>query len=399
MKGGKKIKDKKILKKLIAIFILAAMVISTTSCKKKVDVQNLAIILAMGVDLTDEGKYKVSYQMLNTNPSQGGGLMDGGDSGGLGVIHFEGTGETVSEAMFAMRNKISKKLHFGQLRLLVIGERAAGLGIAPIVDTMVRFSEIKTNLPIYATKGEASAIVRQNSQEDPIPANTIDNIITIQVTEGGHPVVYLAQLADRLASKFSISVLGVINSSKTAREASGSDFTMEGIAIFNNDRLVGYLDDKKSLGYQYIRGKVKLVTSSLMISNGHKVALTLLDCNSKIKTAIVDGEPQIVINIKQRGYLREVSGSIDFVKNPEALDEIAKLQEDVVRKTVEETINAAKKDLKIDFIGIGEAIYRQHPKDFEKLKNTWKNKFLSLNIKVNVNVDLKDTGLLSKTVE
>jgi spore germination protein KC len=397
-----KVNAVKMSKKVIAIFIIITTTLSTTSCGVKVDVQNLAVIMAMGVDFTDEGKYRVSYQLLNSNPPQAGsGLMgeSSGSSGGLGVVYFEGLGETVIEAMFNMGSKISRKLHFGQLKVLVIGEKAAESGIAPIVDAMGRFSEIKTNLPVYATKGEAGAIVRQSSSENTIPANTIDEMTNRQVLTGGQPVVYLAHLVDKMASEFGTPILGVIVIPKSNGEPSGGSYKMDGIAVFDKDRLVGYLDEKKTLAYQYIKGKVKLASISVRRANGHKVALGILESKSKLATSIVSGEPQVIINIMQKSYLREASGDIDFVKNPEVLEELAKLQEDVVRKNIQETIDAAMEDLKVDFIGMGEAIYRQHPRDFEKIKDAWKDRFLDLNIKVYVNAEIKETGLLSKPVQ
>jgi spore germination protein KC len=245
---------------------------------------------------------------------------------------------------------------------------------------------------------KASEVVKHRTSEDSIPANVIDNMITRQVVVGSHPVVYLAQLIDRLSSEFSIPVLGVINPPKGQEASSGANFSIDGMAIFNKDKLIGYLDNKTTLGYQYIKGKADQVTIFVKLPNGSKISLGMIKSNSTIKTQVIDDEPRAVINITQESFLREMTGEIDVVKNPKIIEEIAKLQEEVVKDTVQETIRSAKEDIKADFIGMGEAIYRQHPKEFEKMKDRWKEKFLDLQIEVYVNAKVRDTGLLTKPV-
>lgn len=86
------------------------------------------------------------------------------------------------------------------------------------------------------------------------------------------------------------------------------------------------------------------------------------------------------------------------MKNPELLQELESLHEKMVKDTVNETIRAAKEDVKIDFLGVGDVIYRQHPKEYEKIKDKWQELFLDVPIKVTVNVIVKDTGLLYKPI-
>ena len=53
------------------------------------------------------------------------------------------------------------------------------------------------------------------------------------------------------------------------------------------------------------------------------------------------------------------------MKNPELLQELESLHEKMVKDTVNETIRAAKEDVKIDFLGVGDVIYRQHPRSMK----------------------------------
>ena len=147
------------------------------------------------------------------------------------------------------------------------------------------------------------------------------------------------------------------------------------MAVFREDKLIGYLDQKITLGYQYIKGDAKVFTTPVRLRDGHKATLRLHGCKSKIKTVITNGKPEVYINLDVKSILMDITGERDFLKNPELLQELESLHEKMVKDTVNETIRAAKEDVKIDFLGVGDVIYRQHPKEYEKIKDKWQELF------------------------
>ncbi|NLZ49700.1 MAG: Ger(x)C family spore germination protein [Clostridiales bacterium] len=390
---------KSIFRNIIIFLTIIGIMFTTTGCKDKVDIQDLAIVMAMGIDYTDESQYKVSYQIFTASTFQGGSGGPEGGSGGMVAPYFEGFGETLTEAMHEMEDRIGKKIHFGQLKVVIIGEKAGEEGISLAIDTMARLVDIKTNVPIYVTKGEASKIIMQRPSEDAITANVIDNIVLKEVRTGANPVVYLAQIADKLSSKHCFApVLGVITIPKRNEISDSSAFEMEGMAVFSEDKLKGYLDRDITLGYQFIMGEIKLLTTSIRLSDGNKATLQIQRCKSKVKTTITEDMPQVDIYIKIYSVLMDITGDMDFLKNPELLTQMENVQRDIIKKKVNETIAAAKEDMKLDFIGFGNIIYKQHPKEFEKIKDNWQELFINLPIKVTVDIEVKDTGLLSKPI-
>lgn len=388
------------LKKIASLFIIIGIMVTTTSCQSKVDIQDLAIVMAMAVDYNDQGKYRVVYQIFTASTFPGGsGVSLESSSGGVVVPTFQGIGGTLAEAMHDMEERIGKNIHFGQIKVVIIGQKAGERGISPIIDALSRLPEIKTNVPIYVTKGEAKKIITQKTHEDTITANVIDNMVLRQIYAGMHPVVYLAHIADELSSKHNVvPVLGVINTSEKINVSDSSIFKLDGMAVFREDKLIGYLDQKITLGYQYIKGDAKVFTTPVRLRDGHKATLRLHGCKSKIKTVITNGKPEVYINLDVKSILMDITGERDFLKNPELLQELESLHEKMVKDTVNETIRAAKDDVKIDFLGVGDVIYRQHPKEYEKIKDKWQELFLDVPIKVTVNVIVKDTGLLYKPI-
>lgn len=380
------------------LFIIILISIYCTGCMSRVDIQKLSIVMGMGIDVDDSNSYKISFQVLQS----GAGKQDSsrgaekGAGGGEGVLYYEGIGETVFEAMGDAASKMSKSEFYGQLKIVVIGNRAAERGIASIVDFLGRFNEIRASIPIYVTKGTAASIMRMSISEDTIPVNAIDEMVMNQIRSGRNPVIYMAELLDTFAKEDRYPILGVINLSKKTESAGAESFIMDGIAAFDGDKLINYLSTKEIEGYQYIMGKVDDGSSVVKMPSGSKISLEILETKGRIRTEVVNGKPEVSINISQLTSVREMPGNFNPVKNPDILEEIGKLQSENIRGKVEKTLRIVQNEIGKDIIDIGGEIHRHHPKEWKNIKENWKDIFPYLDIEINVDTRVRGTGLITK---
>jgi spore germination protein KC len=380
------------------ILAVACIVSFCTGCMNRLDIQKLSIVMAMGIDITDNGRYRVSFQVLQTGKEDqdSSGAGGQGANGGTEVLHYEGIGETLADAMDNAASKMGRRQFYGQLRLVVVGRETAEKGIASIIDFFSRFSEIRASLPVYVTKGEAASIITAKTPEDSIPVNAIDEMIMRQIQSGKHPVIYLAQLIDTLASEDRYPILGVINLPRKTEVLGAQGFELDGIGVFDGDKLISFLSAKEIEGYQYMNGKIDAGSSVVELPDGTKISLEILRTTSIVQTEISDGKPMISINIRQVTGIREMPGKIDPMKNLKILDEIGKLQSENIRKKVERTLQIAQTEIGKDIVDIGGQLHRQHPKEWKQIKNNWEEIFPYLNIDINVYTNVRGTGLITK---
>jgi spore germination protein KC len=398
-RGSKAVKSWLKNKKIIIVILAFSLQLFFNGCVYRIDIQKLSIVVGMGVDISEEGRYIVSFQMLEAGSSgkEGTGI-NGGKNGEVGVLYLEGNGETIYDATQNASDKISKKLHYGQLKVFIIGEKAAEKGIAGIVDFLGRFNEIRTNLPIFATKGEASPLLREPTGESSVPANAIEDMMLKQIQVGSHPVIYLAQLIDTMGAEDRYTILSVLAQYKKNEPSEVSGFRMDGIAVFEEDKLSSYLGNRETKGYQYINGKIDKGSSVVKTNDGTKVSLEIVKTSSKVETEVINGRVSVAININQDCSIIEMPGKINAERNPEILDEIGELQAKSIEALVESTLSVIQKDIGKDIVDIGGQVYRQHPKEWKTIKKEWKSIFPNLKIEVNANVRVKGTGLLAKPV-
>ena len=64
------------MKRFISIFILIMISIFATSCKgTKEELDKLAVAVAIGYDITSDGKYMLTAQILNPQKDSSGGMI------------------------------------------------------------------------------------------------------------------------------------------------------------------------------------------------------------------------------------------------------------------------------------------------------------------------------------
>ncbi|CUH97760.1 hypothetical protein P22_3904 [Propionispora sp. 2/2-37] len=385
------------MKRLILFVLIGILLFFTTGCGAKSEIENLGIVVAMGIDTTPAGNYLLSLQILKAQRESAGGM--GGQKGGKpatpsDVEFLTVSGDTIYSALDNLSTQLGKKIHLSHINFVVISEKVAKSGVASIIDAGIRSHQFRTNRPILVTKGEAAKIISAVPPEDPIPANAVKNILAQQERYGYSAIVTYLDFANSLASKTASPIAGVIDLSKT--EQGDEVLKVEGIAVFSKDKLIGYLDGEETRGMQWLKGKVKDGSIVIASPDNGKITLRVTQANSRIKPVIHHNKPAIQATIKADGYLRSMKGQLDPMKEPDILNALDELQNALIKKEINQALYAAQKKFKADIFEFGDAIHRDYPEQWKNIEESWNEVFPDLDIEVKVDSHIHRPGMISK---
>lgn len=359
----------------------------------KNELENLAIVTTFGVDITEDGKYMVSTQILKTSKQSSGGGK--GDKQQTDVLALTSTGNTVPDALEHLSKELGKKLVLAHVKFIVIGEDMAKAGVAELIDFLARSYEIHTNITILVTNGKAAEIIKATTPEDPIPANAINSILKLQSSYGYIPVITSIEFFTSLGSKTASPMAGVI--SLHENEEKDKTFKMIGIALFKKDKFAGYMMGEEEIrGVQWIRNKVKMRNIVVPVSNKDKLTIKLVSAHTTVKPIMKDNKLLLQIIIHNTGNITDMTGDFDPMKNPEILTEFEQLENEIIKKEVEKALYAAQMTFNADIFDFGEAIHRDYPKEWKILEENWSEIFPALEIEIEVHSSIKRTGVISK---
>lgn len=389
------------MKRFIYICLLIMIFTFTTSCKgTKEELDKLAVAVALGYDITPDGKYLLTAQILNPQKDSSGGMMGkraGSQQKATDVVFFDAIGDSISSCKGQLTTKLGKELNYGHIKFIVIGKHLAESGIDMVIDATLRGFKMRPDIPLLVTKGNASDIIKATSVHEKIPANEVDNILRLQGTFGFVNTVSILDFADALATKTVSPTAGVINLSKN--NDADETFEIAGTAVFKKDKLLGFMDMNKTRGIQWIKGKVKRGFITTVSLDEGKITFRIVSAGVKIKPSIKTDTYTIMINVKEESIIDEMTGKLDPMKNPEIMDKLKARQDDTIKNEIMLAINAAQKEYDADIFGFGEIIHRDYPKEWAYIEDKWKDIFPDLNIEINVNSSLKRPGYISKPMD
>ena len=168
------------------------------------------------------------------------------------------------------------------------------------------------------------------------------------------------------------------------------------MAIFKDDKLIGYADEDESRGIDLINEKVENTTSSFKYNN-HYISISLSEIKVKKSIDIIDDEIIAYITLESIASIKEIAGD-ENLNDKEVINDIEKKSEEAIKNIIERGLDCALKKYKSDIFGFGNLIYKKDPKYFEKIKYDWDDKLNDLKTVVNVNLKLQTKGSLEQTI-
>lgn len=372
-----------------------------TGCWDKKELNELAIATGLAIDQAEDG-YKLSVQLVN--PSEISPQANA--SGSTPVTVRTKKGETMYESLRRLSLTNSRRIYPSHLRLLVISEEVAKEGIEDILDFLSRDKDFRADFFIVIARGsKAEDILELQTITEKIPGNALYQLLKTSGEIWGETVtINLRELLDMLTIPGKSPVLsgmeikGDIQEGKTKANtettASPAGFNYVGLGVFHKNKLVGWLSEEEGKGYNYITDGIHNTVGHISCPGGGRMSIEVMRSKTKQSVKITDNDiPRIGIDVRAEANIGETDCFVD-IANPKEIQRIEKLIEKEIKEIIDKTIEQVQKEYMADIFGFGETIYRAHPKVWKKLMNDWEEHFANLDVGVNVEVTIHQTGTI-----
>lgn len=390
--------------------ILSLLVICTTftsGCWDKKELNEMAIVSAVGLDRNKEGKLVGTFQTIN--PGNVAGALQGGGGTNPPISIYRATGNNVLELDSTASTKISRDMYFAHANLIVIGEELAKEeGLNDIFDAFERSPEFRATTRIVIARGvKARDIVETLTAIDKVSAEkVIKTIETTEKTQGKNISINLQEVIKNLLSTGKEPII----SGFTVKGNTGKEDKMEntmssdieanpnasGIAVFKDGKLIDWLDGDMAKGSMWVLDKIEH-TNSNIDWEGKKDAVTyqVIRQKTSISVKVKNGKPKVFIKVRAEGDIREANVPLNLTDTHVLIDIEKKLAKDL-KKKMEDAIVRAQKN-KADIFGFGEIMHESHPKEWKKIEKNWDNvSFPELEVDVQAETFIRRTGLRNK---
>ncbi|OMD92206.1 spore gernimation protein GerC [Paenibacillus odorifer] len=388
----------------LLICVLILMQIFLTGCWSRRELNDLAIAVGIGIDKIGD-QYQVSAQVVL--PSQIAGSKGGSPQAPVNL--YKATGNTVYEALRKITTVSPRKIYISHLRILVLGEDLAKEGISDVLDFMSRDNDTRNDYFIVVAKdARAEDALKILTSLEKIPAvRLFSSLETSEKNWAPTSTVTLGTLITELVSKGKNPVLtgvvidGSVDEGETPKNVETVDSPTElkysGLAIFKEDKLIGWLNPEESKVYNYLTNKVRSTVFYIQCPEGKKVSLDVFEARSKMKGSIHSGKPEITIEQHLESDLGEVQCRNLDLRDPKTITQLEQIANKKVINLFEATIKKVQTEYKSDIFGFGEIIHRSNPQAWKKLRNNWDETFVNLPVSVKMDIKIRLLGKVTNS--
>lgn len=393
------------MKKYIKMVLLYTCIITVmlTGCWNNRDISEMSFATAIGLDLTEDNKIEFTVQIvrpsaIQSNDSQGGG-------GQSPVWVYSTTGDTVFEALRNSYAITSGRLFISQVQLLAVGEEVARDNILEALDFFERELEINIKVDVAITKGmTAKELLNVGSELIHIPAihiiNTIDNNSKTTAKTKTTTLFDVLVETSRAGQEPLITAIEKSDSKNHEEIFTIRDLKVEGTAVFNGPKLVGWLNSEETRGFMFIDNEVESTIISIPnpVDKNKFMAIEVLEASSKKDVQIKNGNIIFFIEVEQEGVLGEQRGD-GTVITPEMVNKIETETEKIIKEEIQSALRKAKMEYKCDIFGFGEILHRKYNNHWKEIKSNWNEKFSAARVEIKVVSKLKRTGYISQSTQ
>lgn len=380
------------LKKGLLMTLILGLIF-TPGCWSRRELDKLAIVLGIGVDREKDGQVKLSLQIAKPGEMKVG--PDGGESGqGKVALLLSNQGKTIFDAMRNFISIGSRKMFFSHNEVIIIGEGLGKNGIGPVLDFFERDPELREEASLLIARGDAKDVLAVQSGLEKVSAQAIHAALSASELSSKTMKMTFDRFLLAYNNKASAAVAPRI---ELVEEEGEQKFRINGIAVFRQEKLAGWLTERETRGLLWVLGKVKsgiLVLEDDSEGQDGQISTEIIKAKSKIKADFLEGKPSITVEIEEEANIGEETKPIDLTK-PEKREEIEQKQVDLIKSEVQAALDKAQV-LDADIFGFGQELHRADPQAWSEIKDRWKDEFPNLEAQIKVITTVRHVGEKAK---
>lgn len=398
--------------RLTAALLVLVLCLPLTGCWDRTELEEIAFVLAIGVDKGKESVYSVTFAIALPDKLAG---KDGGGGGGKPLMMTTVEAPTVAGAIAMADSYLSRQVSLRHTKALFMGEEMARISGMHTMDEFVRFRQARRTMYFLVTKGKAADFLKEMEpkvEKNPqryieqliqnvrytalIPAaSQIQSFITTVNTAYAAPSAYYAAIKKEGEEDQGGGGAGAASGFKAGNlpRQGGPNVELLGAAAFKGEHMVGVLTGEEMRSLLLLQGEFKRALYSIPDPKQKELFVSMEVHQGRPLVVNVDlsgPRPRISAIVTLEGELLSVQSNRDYTE-PELQGE---LEDAAIRTITDGLLKAIQKTqaLGADVAGFGRHAVRKFPtvSDWESYK--WDEKYPNAEVSVGVRFTLRRFG-------
>ena len=422
-------------KKIFIVIILISLIFSFnsyTNSGRNLDDQSY--VMAIGIDVGENADYKISLQLstLESSATESSIKSDSNKQESSSSSEDKSSEETSNYMIYTVDTNsldnainiadayLNKNIDLSHCKILLLSEEIAKKGISTIVNSITNKVKIRPDCNIIISQIPINEFTdTQNIKFEKLLSKYYDVTSNVETGRGYSELIHLNDFYLKLNDNTiqPITTLGIVNNSSASTNknqsfnnsldfqsksfiSSKEDYAVEtiGLAVFNEDKLIGTLTANETLCYEILTNNLNYcnVNFPSPLGDSGTIDLEISSLKSpKIKVTMINGSPFVEINTFITSKILSFNNNSDNTINEEKINIIRNSFIKYMETEFYNYLNKTSKELNSDISGIGRYSTKNFRtiSDFENYK--WLQNYKNCVFKVNVVASMKSGHILS----
>ena len=141
---------KKIIKKIFVIILILMLLLAFSKSYSTLNIDNLSIVVAMGIDTSDKNLLQISFQFTNASSVSESGTSEQSPS-----IIYTVDASSISSGINLINTYIGKEVNLSHCKVIAFSEEIASRGISEEIYTLVNDTQVRPSTNIVISKTSA----------------------------------------------------------------------------------------------------------------------------------------------------------------------------------------------------------------------------------------------------
>ena len=404
---------KKFFIKLFIFILIIIFFISFSYSYKALNIENLAFVVALGIDSSDSKEIKVTFQFVNPPSTSEGSNQESK------VFQDTVDCNSIPNAINIMNSYLARKIDLSHCRNIVFSEEIAKNGISNYIYTLMNDVQVRPTSNIIVTTCSANEYIKNSKPSletsitryyDIFPNSgnytgyvsnaSIGNFYNALVCNSCEPYTILGGVSSASSTGSQSTVPSDSNIKSGSSPISGLRSSENiGMAAFKHDKLIGELDAIETVCFYILKNNINsfIISAPEPEDNSSKIDLLITPKrDTKIKVDIVNGSPYIKIDGSFNAKIYSMDENSSYLNN-DFLESISytcnRYLEDILLSYLYKT----SVEFKSDINGIGKYALSNFSTNTEFKDYNWVDNYVNSTFKVTVNTTVDSGFLLNKT--
>ncbi|MNO27680.1 Spore germination protein B3 precursor [compost metagenome] len=369
--------------------VILVILCLTTGCWDRREMDDLALVMASGIDLTEDGQIEITLQIAL--PTGIPSAVTAGSSGKRPIVVISGKGNDIQEVLGGLQQQMSRYIYFGHREIFVIGEHCAREGVNQILDLFTRFPETRYNSYVVTAYGAtAKEILNEPYQLELIPGLGISKIEASRLSFS----VKLDEFLEAFSSPGTGPVTAAIRIS--SRGKGKESFALDRAAVYSGNQLTGFLPPDEMEVFRWWFKEPYGLGFTIQAEPEDReykgsISIQTLRSNVKIKTVMKNELPEVTVFFDTTVRLLNNNTRINLSNTKDRIL-VEKLFSEQLQTRIKSMLARVQKEMKSDVFGIGKEVHNQHPYAWKKIQDRWNDIFPDVPVTIDVDVKIERIG-------